>query len=415
MSRRKSKTISAGQPSEETIRLLEPARGVTDPDDPRVQQVATQLLALSQEEQLAAAQWMGSQPDYIMLVACLLHRIGVSGAVRRVLKRAMFELNRQGVQVTQVYSVAGAERQDARKSEGWVTEEVFASVFYEFSSAVHLRFFMRHPVEGRAVFLLEVTGGGYLGLAQFVDRQVDELHRECLTYTYDALLPGRESEMERNRGMFFTPVPVDWAVQVVNRARQRNLQEHTDIHPHAAFYWGRLPAPPDSPVPNPVDSIPDAETSWALSPLMGNQPEREAPQPLMLMLTEYMPPADMLAEYMSRELERGQSRIVVAGQTEQDRLGRVMEQVAQQIFDDEQLRGWLEDMLPVYGSVALLAGDRRTAVWCKALWRELTERRDKPFWNTRTASLLIAMSFSILMSEIEMAKEGFANDAPLTQ
>lgn len=412
MSRRKPRVISAGQPAEETIRLLEPARGVTDPDDPRVQQVATQLLTLSQEEQLAAAQWMGSQPDYIMLVACLLHRVGVSGAVRRVLKRAMFELNRQGVQVTQVYSVADAERQDAQKSEGWVTDEVFASPFYEFSSMVHLRFFMRHPVEGRAAFLLEVTGGGYLGLAQFVDGQVDELHHECLTYTYNALLPGRESEIGRNKGMFFTPVPVEWAAQVLNQARQRNLQEHKELHPHAAFYWGRLPAPPDPPVPNPVDSIPDVETSWALSPLMGNQPEREVPQPLMLMLTEYMPPSEVLAEEMTRQMRQSQSSLILTEQTERDRFAQLMDRVAQQLLP-EKFRGWLEQILPLYGSVALLAGDRQTAVWCKALWRELTERRDKPFWNTRTASLLIATSLSVLMSEIEMAKEGFANDTPL--
>ncbi len=412
MSRRKSKIIGTAQPAEGTIRLLEPARGVADPDDPHVQQVASQLLTLSQEEQIAAAQWMGSQPDYVALVACLLHRIGVSGAVRRVLKRAMFELDRQGVQVAQVYSVVSSDREDTRRSEQWVTEEVFASVFYGFSSDVHLRFFMRHPVEGRAAFLLEVTGGGYLGLAQFVDRQVDELHHECLTYTYNALLPGRESEIEGNIGMFFTPVPVDWAVQVVNRARQRNLQEHQELHPHAAFYWGRLPAPPDPPVPMPVDSIPDAETDWALSPLMGNQPEREAPQPLLLMLTGYIPPSEVLAEEMTRQMKQMQSRLILTEQAERDRLAQVMDRVAQQLLP-EKFRGWLQEILPVYGSVALLAGDRQTAVWCKALWRELTERRDKPFWDTRTASLLIAMSLSVLLSEIETAEGGFANDTPL--
>lgn len=59
-------------------------------------------------------------------------------------------------------------------------------------------------------------------------------------------------------------------------------------------------------------------------------------------------------------------------------------------------------MLPIFGSIALIAGDRDSALWLKALWRELKERPDRPFWRTETANILIGISYHLLMAAAEM-------------
>jgi hypothetical protein len=59
------------------------------------------------------------------------------------------------------------------------------------------------------------------------------------------------------------------------------------------------------------------------------------------------------------------------------------------------LREPLLFLLPVFGSIHLLGEDRVGAAWLKALWRELKERADRPFWRTQVATVLTAMAISL--------------------
>ncbi|MER3474936.1 MAG: hypothetical protein C4335_13140 [Armatimonadota bacterium] len=406
MPKHKNETIP--QPSEETIRQLEPARGVTDPADPRLPRVANYLLTLPQAEQLSAAQWLGSQPEYAGVLSYLLSRLGVSGALRRVLKRAMFDLRRQGVEVTLPASPP-EDHEAPEHSREWTVTEAYASLFYEWHDAqetivypLHLRFFMRHSSGERAVFVLGLSAEGYLDAARLVEEGVRELYQECVDNPLRHMVvsaPDRPPFVGK-----FVAVPIEWAVRVAHEARERNLRDHQRMPAHAAFYWGRLPEPPEPPVPMPVDSIPKEETGWMVSPLVTPDGAREVPLNVFLLLMYYAPPPELFAAYV-KEAAETESRLVIPSQAQEEYHQRLTQKVLQGLFPNEELREMLARMLPLLGSVILLGGDRESAVWCKALWRELTERTNRPFWQTETARLLAAISYQGLQAQIRMFEE----------
>lgn len=417
MPKRKNEVIAT--PSEATISLLEPARGVLDVRDERIAEVARELLALPQTEQIAAAQWMGTQPDYAGILMYLVAEAGVTGAFRRAVKQALFELRRRGVQVmlTQEqkdeYSVESPDL-----SRTWVVEEVFAASPYtgaDYIATVHIRFFMRHASGQRAAFLFNIEPGGYLGSARLVDEGVDQLYRECIDHPFAP----KQQLGSANIHNEFVRVPVDWAVQVAHATRERNLRDHVRMPAHAAFYWGRLPAPPEEPIPSPIDSIPDAETGWLVSSLVTTHRDDRATPRTVWLLMPYVPHPDDFGLATQKVMEELDTRIVLTPQTEEERRRQAVEKVQQLLFPDERLRDTLLYILPLCGSIALLGGDRESAVWLKALWRELKERPDRPFHNTEAANFLASIALHLFMTRegIEIPQEGKeqANEPPTLQ
>ncbi len=400
MPKRKRETTPA--PSEATVQILEPASGITDITDARLEQVAVQFLNLPQGEQIAAAQWMGSQPQYATLLGYLVDRLGVTGAVRRAVKRAIFELRRQGVRVA---TVTGAPVRQELVSEqspsSYTVEQAFAAVSYddgESRSPLHLRFFLREASGDRHVFALDIGIFGYLLAATWVDEGVQALYEECVQYPFDPNVRDEEYDASRNE---FVAVPVDWAVQVAHEARQRNLRDQFRMPAHAAFYWGRLPEPPEPPVPHPIDSIPDAETGWLVSSLV--TPAHVPADPLRIVRTIgfYMTPPDVTLSTLEQAIHKSDRRIVLPTESQEQRQREIAETWLQTLFPDEKLRDALLNTLPVHGSIYLLGGDRATALWCKAIWRELNERRDKPFWQTAVATIIAKFSHDWLRLDLQ--------------
>ncbi|GIV15800.1 MAG: hypothetical protein KatS3mg022_1235 [Armatimonadota bacterium] len=417
MPKRKNEVIAT--PSEATISLLEQVRGVSDVRDERIVEAAGRLLALPQTEQIAAAQWMGAHPEYASMLAYLVAKAGVTGALRRAVKQALFELRRRGVQVTLTQEQKDEHSVESPAlSRAWVVDEVFAASPYSGANQVamvHIRFFMRHASGQRAAFLLNIDPEGYLSGARLADEGVDQLYRECLDYPFAPKQQVRPADI-RNE---FVRVPVDWAVRVVHATRERNLRDHVHMPAHAAFYWGRLPAPPEEPIPHPIDSIPDAETGWLVSSLVtADRVDRVTPR-MVFLLAPYVPHPDrfgLAVQQVTKELD---TRIVLTPQTEEERRKQAIEKIRQLLFPDERLRDTLLYMLPLCGSIALLGGDRESAVWLKALWRELKERPDRPFYNTEVANFLVSIALHLFMTQegIEIPREGKeqTNEPPTLQ
>lgn len=379
------------------MRLLAPACGVTDVGDPRLAQAAQQLLALPLEEQLAAAHWMGTQPEYAGMLAYLVAQAGVTGAVRRAVKQAMFELRRQGLQVLPPQEQEPPQ-EEAPSAGEWTVEEAFLAAPYvtgRIASAAQLRFFLRQRSGEKAVFALSLDSLGYLHRARFTDEQVEESRRECLENPFDL---ERRLDGSRIRNQFVR-VPVDWAVQLAHQARQRNIQKHEPVPPHAAFFWGRLPEPPAEPVPNPVDTLPDAETAWLVSSLIVSPPSQQPPFHLTVFLVPYTADPETFARVAIQVHQEYQTRLVLTAQTEEERKQLAVEKTREKLYPDESLREPLLFLLPIWGSYLLLGGDRQGAVWTKALWRELKERPDRPFHRTQFALLLTALSYQWFTQE----------------
>lgn len=397
----KRKNEAVPNPSEETLSLLEPVRGITDVNAPQVAQTASRLLTLPLEQQVAAAIWMGNQPEYAGMLAYLVARASVTGALRRAVKQAWFEMRRRGVQVSIPAEEKPPQQEAASVSQAWTVEECFISAPYarpEGISAAHLRFFMRHVSGQRAVFHLNITPEGHLYSARMTEEGVRDLYEECIRNPYrpnaDVEAGGANNE--------FIAVPIEWAVWIANEFRQRNLKDHVAMPAHAAFYWGRLPDPPEQPVPHPVDSIPDVEAGWLVTSLVQSEPPIPLPFRSVQLLIPYTPPPDELAREFSVVLKESETRIVLSPQSEEERKQQMLEKLRQRLFPDEQIREKLVFMLPIFGSIALIAGDRDSALWLKALWRELKERPDRPFWRTETANILIGISYHLLMAAAEM-------------
>lgn len=407
MAKRKRQPVS--EPSQAIVHLLEPVRGVADPNAPQVQQVASQLLTLPQAEQIIAVQWMASQPDYVGVVACLLGRNGVSGTLRRVLKRAVFDLRRRGVQVV-IPAAPSTEQETPSLSREWTVEEAYASVFYLSDIpgpvAFHLRFFMRHTSGEQSVLMLNISAGGYLEEALLTEEDVRNLHQECVDHLY------RPHTTLDSLGKEFVAVPIDWAVQVAYDIRQRNIQHHRPIPLHAAFYWGRLPEPPSPRVPMPIDSIPNAEAGWLVSPLVTSQPPPAFPERMLTVALTYTPPTEVVLTVSQEVMEKTKSRLVLTPGTEEERAEQIVATLRQTLFGDNRYREALQVMLPLYGSVFLLAGDRPSALWCKAMWRELVERQDLPFWDTKVVNILLGLAYDMLKYQTGMEKENIANETP---
>lgn len=407
MSKRKTQTV--GEPSQQTLRLLEPARGVADPDDPQVQQAASQLLTLPQAEQMTAVQWMASQPDYVGVVACLLGRTGVSGALRRALKRAMFDLRRRGVQVV-IPAASSFEQETPNLSREWNVEEAYASVFYQTDIsgpiAFHLRFFMRHTSGEQSVFMLNISAGGYLEEALLTEEDVRNLHQECVDHPYRPF-----TTIERLGGEFVA-VPIDWAVQVAYDIRQRNIQHYAPIPLHTAFYWGRLPEPPSLRVPMPIDSLPNAEAGWLVSPLVTSQSPPVFSPRMLSVATFYMPPSEVFLIMVEEVAEENRSPLVLTPQAQEEQAEQMLTSLRKKLFGDNRYRDILQVMLPLYGSVFLLGGDRASALWCKAMWREVVERQDLPFWDTQVARILLILCYERLRHQMGIQEEDIVNETP---
>ncbi len=413
----KSKRETTIIPSEATLGLLEPAIGIAEATDKRLEPIARELLALSQDEQIAAAHWMGSQPQYAALLGYLVVRAGVTGAVRRAVKRAIFELNRQGIAVPTVTETLEEPEPAVDTSSGWMVQQVYAACHFWHSSEqyvlFHFRFFLQQPLGERCAFLIDLHPAGYLDRAQWVEDGMKELYEECVNHP---LIPNRPDDSYDPQRPEFVPVPADWALQVVHEARQRSLRDHRPMPAHAAYYWGRLPEPPHPPVPNPVDSIADVETGWLLSPLVDARPHLQFSRRLLDLLVYYAPSIQETAGAMRKVMEETESRLVLSPQAEEERKKRSEEKLLQELFSDESLREPLLFTLPIHGSILLLGGDRTTAVLCKALWRELNERRDRPLWQTEFASLTFGFAYLLLASAagIDISSVEGGENAPIT-
>ena len=414
----KHKSESIATPSEATISLLEPVRGISDVHDERIAEAANQILALPPVEQIAAAQWMGTQAEYAGILAYLVAKAGVTGALRRAVKQALFELRRRGVQVT-----LPQEREEqslvepSALSRAWVVEEAFAASPYgagDYIAMVHIRFFMRHASGQKAAFLLDIDTEGYLGNAKLVDEAVGELYRECLDHPF---VPDPQ-EGSGYLSQAFVRVPLDWAIQVAYATRERNVRDHISMPPHAAFYWGRLPAPPEEAVPHPIDSISDAETGWLVSSLVTPSPVK-VPHRAMMLLLAYTPRPNEFGSVVHQVMETLDTRIVLTPQTEEERREEAFEKSLQLLFPNEGLRNTLLFMLPLCGSILLLGGDRKSAVWLKAVWRELKERPDRPFHQTEIAKVLMSAGLRLFMErtgiELSRKEKEQANEPPILQ
>ncbi|MCS6830437.1 MAG: hypothetical protein NZ749_07315 [bacterium] len=383
-------------PSEATIALLEPARGVSDVHSERIVEAVSRLLEMPQSEQVTAAYWMGTQPDYAGVLSYLASRAEVTGALRRAVKRALFDLRRRGVQVSPVQREQHPMESPA-VSQAWVVEEAFMAAPYtsqRFAAAAQMRFFLRHTSGQKAVFTISLDLFGYLSSATLSDEQVDVLLQECLHHPF---LPayGMEPLGLRNR---FVSVPIDWAVQVAHEARQRNIRYHEPIPPHAAFYWGRLPEPADPAVSYPADSLADAETGWLVSSVLISPQTDEPLWQLAPVILFYSYHPDEIAEVVAETLRELDSPLVLPQQTEEERRQRTMERIREKLYPDDRLREPLLFLLPVWSSFYLLGGERQAAVWLKAMWRELKERPDRPFHRTQIAQLFTSLSVALLMS-----------------
>ncbi len=397
--------------------LLEPARGISDVHDERIAEAANRILDLPPPEQIAAAQWMGTQPEYAGVLAYLVAKAGVTGTLRRAVKQAMFELRRRGVQVT-----LPQEREEqslvepSDLSQAWVVEEAFAASPYaapNHMAMVHIRFFLRHASGQKAAFLLDINPNGYLDNAELVDEAVDELYRECLDYPF-VPKPRRGHDDISNE---FVRVPVDWAIQVAHATRERNLRDRVSMPAHAAFYWGRLPAPPEEPVPYPIDSISDAETGWLVSSLIAPTPARSTSRAVML-LVPYTPPPEEFGIVLQKVTKEMDTRIVLTPQTEEERKQQAFKNAMQLLFHSEKLRNTLLYILPLCSSIILLGGDRESAVWLKAVWRELKERPDRPFYDTEVAKALASIALHLFMIEEGIPipeEEEQTNEPPILQ
>ncbi|MCS7308855.1 MAG: hypothetical protein NZ741_01410 [Armatimonadetes bacterium] len=396
------------------MHLLQPAQGVLDVRDPRVAEAAQQLLALPPEEQVTAAQWMGTQPDYAGVLTYLVAQAGVTGALRRAVKQALFELRRRGVQVALPQEQAPAPAATT-SAQQWTVEEAFMAAPYMLrrrASAAHVRFFLRHTSGQRAVFTLDIDPLGYLYSAQLTDERVEERRQECLQNPFS---PPQQGEREglRNR---FVRAPVEWAVQVVHEARQRNIREHEAVPPHAAFYWSRLPEPQGEAVPSPADSLPDAETGWLVTSILVTPSPNEPPGRIASVFLPYAAHPQDFAQLLNEVMREMDTRIVLTPQTEEERRRQVVERMRERLFPDDRLREGLLFLLPVWSSVYLLGGDREVAVWLKAMWRELKERPDRPFHQTQVAQLLTSLSLVLFMSAAGIeAPEGKGDEPPSTQ
>lgn len=396
MPRRKNEAIP--NPSAETLNLLEAVRGIADVDDPQVAQTASQLLTLPQVEQVAAAVWMGNQPEYAGMLAYLVGKASVTGALRRAVKQSLFELRRRGVQVSLPTVEKPPLQESASVSQTWTVQECFAAVPYRVEEGIvtlHLRFFMRHVSGQQAAFLLNVGSTGHLLSALLVEKDVRGRYEECLRNPYRLQISPEEETGEE-----FVSVPVEWAVRIANEFRQRNLEHHLPMPAHAAFYWGRLPALPEQPVPHPIDTIPDVEAGWLVTSLVQAEPPVPLSPKVSRMLIPYVIPPDYFAAEFRAVWEEWETRIVLSPQSEEERKRQMAEKLRQRLFPNEQKREDLLFMMPILGSICLLAGDRHAALWFKALWRELKERPDRPFWRTETASILATVSYYILMAAI---------------
>ncbi|MCL6475831.1 MAG: hypothetical protein K6U75_12360 [Firmicutes bacterium] len=407
MANRKSQTVSP--PSESTVSLLEPARGVSEASAPQLAQVAGQLLNLPMEEQLAAVRWMGTQPEYATLLAYLVEGVGVSGALRRAVKQAMFELRRRGVSVQTLAAGTTLQRESTDTSAQWVLQEAFASSPYEGEDwyALHLRFFMQHASGQKAVFNLFIDEHGYLVDASMVDEGVRDLYQECLDNPLRYPWIQQAQQETPNR---FVRLPLGWAITVAHECRRRTLRDLKPMPPHAAYYWGRLPESPEETVSPPWDSISDAETSWAVSSLVTPDTRPEPTVEALNALMPYLPPPDRLLDVMERAAKEMQSPILLPTQTEEQRNRQIAEKLQQWLFPDESLRGLLLFMLPVLGGIHLLGGDHNGAAWLKALWRELKERTDRPFWRTEAVRALTAMAVQMMTFAAEAVEEGEDED-----
>lgn len=416
MPKRKSESIAT--PSEATIRLLEPARGISDVHHERIAEVVSQILMLPQTEQIAAAQWMGTQAEYAGVLAYLVGKAGVTGALRRAVKQALFELRRRGVQVS-----LPQEREERALveppslSRAWVVEEAFAASPYrgaDYVTVVHLRFFLSHASGQKAAFLLDISPDGYLVRARMVDEGVEDLYHECIEHPF--VQERVRDGAIRNE---FVRMPVDWALQVAHEMRQRNLRDHEPMPPHAAFYWGRLPAPPEELVAHPLDPISDAETGCFVSSLVTSYRDLSPTGRGVVMLTPYIPGPDDFGEAFQKVMEESETRLVLTPQTEEERRNQAAKKIRQLLFPDEKVRDILLYMLPICASILLLGGDRQSAVWLKAVWRELKERPDRPFYNTEIAIFLTSLSLQLFMkqegSEIPKEGEEQANEPPILQ
>jgi len=407
MAKRKSQTVSP--PSESTVSLLEPARGVSEVSAPQLAQVAGQLLNLPMEEQLAAVHWMGTQPEYASLLAYLVEGVGVSGALRRAVKQAMFELRRRGVSVHTLAEGATLQRESTDISKQWVLQEVFAALPHEEANwyTLHLRFFMQDASGQKAAFMLFVNEHGYLVDASMVDEGVRDLYQECLD---NPLRYPWIQQHQQETPNYFVRLPLEWALTVAHECRRRTLRDLKPMPPHAAYYWGRLPEPPEETVSPPWDSISDAETSWSVSALLTPDTRPEPTAEALEALMPYLPPFGRLLDVMERAAKEMQSPILLPTQTEEQRNQRIAEKLQQWLFPNESLRGSLVFMLPVLGSIHLLGGDHQGAAWLKALWRELKERTDRPFWRTEAVRALTAMAVQMMTFAAEAVEQGDDED-----
>jgi len=390
----KRKSHPAPAPSESTVSLLEPARGVMDTKAPQLAQVVAQFLTLPLEEQLAAAHWMGEQPEYAAVLGYLLEEVGVSGALRRAVKQALFELRRSGVPVRAFGQGTTAAQEALDLSRQWVVQEVFAASPYDgdVRYPLHLRCFMQHASGQKAVFLLFLNEGGYLWDALMVEEGVNGLYQECLDnqLRYPWIQGGIHNPLRH-----FVRLPVDWAISVIHECRQRNLRDLKPMPTHAAYFWGRLPDPPREPVAPLWESISEAETSWAVTSLVTPNTAPEPSTEALYLLTMYLPRPERVLRVLEKTAKEMQSPLLLPAQSEQQRREQMAEKVQQGLFPDDSLREPLLFLLPVFGSIHLLGEDRVGAAWLKALWRELKERADRPFWRTQVATVLTAMAISL--------------------
>jgi hypothetical protein len=160
----------------------------------------------------------------------------------------------------------------------------------------------------------------------------------------------------------------------------------------------------------PWDSISDAETSWAVSALVTPDTRPEPTAEALDAMMPYLPSFGRLLDVMEKAAQEMQRPILLPTQTEQQRNQRIAEKLQQRLFPNESLRGSLVFMLPVLGSIHLLGGDHQGAAWLKALWRELKERTDRPFWRTEAVRALTAMAVQMMTFAAEVVEQGDDKD-----
>lgn len=127
-----------------------------------------------------------------------------------------------------------------------------------------------------------------------------------------------------------------------------------------------------------------------------------------MLLLPYVPHPDDFGAVVQKVTKEFDTRIVLTPQTEEERRAQAFERALQLLFPDERLRDTLLHVLPLCGSIVLAGGDRESAVWLKAVWRELKERPDRPFHHTEIAHVLASIALHLFMTQegIEIPKEG---------